>query len=230
MRKSGWIICFLLMMFSGKFNFSSGQNNEYILIRGKISEASTGKPLKASVTFQSYPDASEVYIEESNDSTGLFEVYLHKKNKYVIEVGAQYYKPEIDTINVTSDTAGMDFELLSVRPGELLRLHKIYFAQGDYHIQDSSIQELSEIALLLNQYPEMKIQLEGHTDRLGGRKANLELSENRVEAIKRYLMDQGIHHKRIKTRAFGESRPISTENTDESRKLNRRVEVRILSI
>jgi OOP family OmpA-OmpF porin len=76
----------------------------------------------------------------------------------------------------------------------------------------------------------MIIQLEGHTDRQGGRRANLVLSENRVLEIKSRLVSAGINQKRIKTVAFGDRKPLSTENTEESRKLNRRVEVRILSI
>jgi outer membrane protein OmpA-like peptidoglycan-associated protein len=83
---------------------------------------------------------------------------------------------------------------------------------------------------LLKQYPDMVIQLEGHTDRQGGRSANMELSEDRVLEIKNYLVNTGINPKRIKTAAFGDTRPISTENTEESRQLNRRVEVRIISI
>ena len=82
----------------------------------------------------------------------------------------------------------------------------------------------------MNQYPDMKIRLEGHTDRLGGRRANMKLSENRVLEIKEYLVSRGIHHKRIKIAAFGGTKPISTENNEESRQMNRRVEIRILSI
>jgi outer membrane protein OmpA-like peptidoglycan-associated protein len=76
----------------------------------------------------------------------------------------------------------------------------------------------------------MVIRLEGHTDRLGGRSANMTLSENRVQEIKKYIISNGINQKRVKTAAFGGSKPISTEGTEESRQLNRRVEVRILSI
>jgi outer membrane protein OmpA-like peptidoglycan-associated protein len=58
----------------------------------------------------------------------------------------------------------------------------------------------------------------------------MELSENRVLEIKKYLVNEGVDQKRIKTAAFGGSRPISTENNEEARRQNRRVEVRILSI
>ena len=72
------------------------------------------------------------------------------------------------------------------------------------------------------------IQLEGHTDNQGSSKANLALSEDRVEAVKKYLVVKGIAKDRIKTKAFGGSQPLSNEMTQDARAMNRRVEMRIL--
>lgn len=199
-------------------------------IRGTITDALTKEPLNATLIFESVPDASDVYIIGSGIEDGTFEVTIRSDRKYIVEVTSDNYKPEIDTVLIGGNQSGMNFELLSVRPGQLLRLYNIYFAQGDYKILDQSHQGISELVLLLNQYPDMRIQLEGHTDRQGGRRANMELSENRVLEIKKYLVDHGIHPKRIKTAAFGGNKPISSENTEESRQMNRRVEIRILSI
>jgi len=199
-------------------------------IRGTITDALTKEPVNATLVFESVPDASEVYITGSGTNNGSFEVIIRNHQKYVVEVTSNNYKPEIDTVLIGGNQSGLNFELLSVRPGQLLRLYNIYFAQGDYKILDQSLQEISELVMLLNQYPDMKIRLEGHTDRLGGRRANMELSENRVLEIKKYLVDQGINHKRVKIAAFGGNKPISSENNEESRQMNRRVEIRILSI
>jgi len=199
-------------------------------ITGKITDATTNDPIQATVIFQTLPDISEVYIDESNDSTGIYAIGLHARNRYLVEVSAPFYKPEIDTIRVDANLDSINFKLLSVKPGNVLRLQRIYFAQGDFRIQQNSYAELNELLMLMDRYPAMVIRLEGHTDRLGGRQANLILSQNRVDEIKKYLMRHGVNEKRIKTQAFGGNRPISTENSEESRRLNRRVEVRILSI
>lgn len=74
----------------------------------------------------------------------------------------------------------------------------------------------------------MVIQLEGHTDYLGPAKQNLELSEKRVLAVKDYLVSKGINKARIKTKAFGGTKPLSKEDTPEAHAANRRVEVRVL--
>jgi len=70
--------------------------------------------------------------------------------------------------------------------------------------------------------------LEGHTDNQGSSKANLALSQERVDAVKRYLVAMGISKDRVKTKAFGGSQPLSNEMTQEARSMNRRVEMRIL--
>jgi OOP family OmpA-OmpF porin len=214
----------------GVFSQSSRQLYEDYRVRGTVRDALTKEPITATLVFASVPDASDVYIISAATDNGSYEVTIRDNNKYVIEISSEYYKPEIDTVVVSGNLSGLDFELLSVKPGQLLRLNNIYFAQGDYHMLDSSYQEVSEIVMLMTQYPEMVIQLEGHTDRQGGRSANMVLSENRVQEIKQHLVSAGINPKRIKTVAFGDRRPISTENTEESRQLNRRVEIRILSI
>ena len=76
----------------------------------------------------------------------------------------------------------------------------------------------------------MVIQLEGHTDYRGSKRLNYELSEERVEAVKDYLVKNGISPKRIKTKAFGGSNPLVREQSLEASRINRRVEVRILQL
>ena len=81
---------------------------------------------------------------------------------------------------------------------------------------------------MLHSNPNMVIQLEGHTDTRGDAKLNLKLSEQRVDAVRDYLIRRGVKKERVKLKAFGGSQPLSKENTEEAHKLNRRVEVRII--
>ncbi|NJM26972.1 MAG: OmpA family protein [Bacteroidia bacterium] len=74
----------------------------------------------------------------------------------------------------------------------------------------------------------MVIQLEGHTDYQGDPKDNLKLSQQRVNAVKEYLVGRGIKSGRVKTKAFGGSMPLSRDDTPEAHRMNRRVELRIL--
>ncbi len=87
---------------------------------------------------------------------------------------------------------------------------------------------MDELAAMMKANPKVEIQLEGHTDNQGRAEANLKLSQDRVDAVKKYLSSKGINRDRIKTKAFGGTQPLSIDKTEEARALNRRVEMRVL--
>ncbi len=208
-----------------------GSPSANISVAGKVIDAVDSTPVQAKITLESLPDNTDVHIVQASDSTGIFFVNLHQHTDYSILVDAPYYKPEMDTLS--AETLGkfdLLYRLLPVRLGHVLQLQKIYFSPGGYNILQSSYGELTELLYLFNEYPDLEVRLEGHTDRLGGSKNNMILSEKRVEAIRDYLVAHGISEKRIKVKGYGDTRPVSTENTEAARRANRRVEVRILKI
>jgi OmpA-OmpF porin, OOP family len=225
------ILCLLILTFILFDANGQAKEGATLKIYGKIINAIDSTPVGAKITFESLPDNRDVHVIESSDSSGLFTAILHEQADYSILVDAEYYKPEMDTIK-SEDIGRFDilYRLLPVKAGDVLQLQKIYFPQGDYTILESSYGELTELIYLLKEYPDMEIRLEGHTDRQGGAKSNMILSENRVKSIRTYLVQHGISEKRIKIKAFGGTRPVSLENTEAARQANRRVEVRILKI
>jgi Outer membrane protein and related peptidoglycan-associated (lipo)proteins len=84
---------------------------------------------------------------------------------------------------------------------------------------------LDNIINILKKTPDLKIKVEGHTDNIGSKKYNLELSEKRAQAIKAYLLGNGIDQSRITSVGLGLSRPIAGNDTKEGRALNRRAEL-----
>jgi OOP family OmpA-OmpF porin len=112
--------------------------------------------------------------------------------------------------------------------GKVMRLDALIFQQRSAIISPESYPELNTVAQMLHSNPNMVIQLEGHTDTRGDAKMNLKLSQQRVDAVRSYLVSRGVSKNRVKTKAFGGSMPLSRENTEEAHNLNRRVEARIL--
>ena len=112
--------------------------------------------------------------------------------------------------------------------GKVMRLDALIFQQRSAIISPESYPELNSVAEMLHSNPKMVIQLEGHTDTRGDAKLNLKLSQQRVDAVRDYLLKRGVAKIRVKTKAFGGTMPLSKENTEEAHKLNRRVEARIL--
>ncbi|MDZ7647972.1 MAG: OmpA family protein [Cytophagales bacterium] len=87
---------------------------------------------------------------------------------------------------------------------------------GRATINPKSFDELDEVVAMMKENTKVVIQLEGHTDNQGNAEANLKLSQQRVEAVKKYITSKGISKNRVKTKAFGGSQPIATENTERS--------------
>jgi len=112
--------------------------------------------------------------------------------------------------------------------GKLMRLDNLIFDVGTSKIEPSSYEELNQVVKMLKDNPKMVIQLEGHTDVKGSPTLNMKLSQDRVDAVKNYLVSKGASKSGIKTKAFGGTQPLSRENTEEAHKLNRRVELRVL--
>jgi OOP family OmpA-OmpF porin len=94
---------------------------------------------------------------------------------------------------------------------------------------ERSKQLLDDVARELNEHPEVvKVQIEGHTDSVASNRHNMKLSQDRVASVKAYLLSKGVDPKRLVTKAFGETKPLASNKTEEGRAKNRRVDFRIL--
>ena len=88
---------------------------------------------------------------------------------------------------------------------------------------------LDKLAVILNKYADTNILIEGHTDATGTDEHNLELSRNRASSVSNYLAGLAVDPSRFTTMGYGESQPIATNDTDEGRQQNRRVEIAIMA-
>ena len=103
------------------------------------------------------------------------------------------------------------------------------FESASTKITPESEQTLKDLAAILKAYPAVNVRLEGHTDSAGAKEANKMLSQNRADAIRSDLVAGGIDTKRMETTAWGEEKPIASNDTEEGRAKNRRLEMTVLS-
>ncbi|MCK9541817.1 MAG: OmpA family protein, partial [Novosphingobium sp.] len=89
---------------------------------------------------------------------------------------------------------------------------------------------LDTVAQSLQQYPDSLIDVYGHTDSTGSDAFNQTLSENRARTVANYLISQGVSSARIRSQGFGETMPVAENTTEEGRRRNRRVEIKIVPI
>lgn len=205
--------------------YANAQADE-ILAEGKVSDSRTGRGIKANIRYSSIPTGG--IFGRFNDSTFSFAIF--GTAKYQITAEAQGYNPRTVIVDPKDiDVNKKVMRDISLTPsGQTMRLQHLIFPQGKATIDPKSFAELDEVGQMMKENNKIVIQLEGHTDNQGSSKANLALSEDRVEAVKKYLVAKGIAKDRIKTKAFGGSQPLSNEMTQEARANNRRVEMRIL--
>ncbi|GAL81674.1 OmpA [Algibacter lectus] len=104
----------------------------------------------------------------------------------------------------------------------------ILFNSGKSSIKTESNKVLAEIVNILGEYPDAKFSIEGHTDSSGGDTLNQRLSDARANAVKAYLVKNGVDEFRLSAIGFGETRPIATNATSAGRADNRRVEINLV--
>lgn len=122
---------------------------------------------------------------------------------------------------------------LNARPTErglVVTLGDVLFDTGKASLKNGSSNYLDKLALFLNTYPERTAQIEGHTDDVGSDAANMLLSQRRADAVKAFLLAQGVAGNRLNASGKGESVPVAANATSDGRQQNRRVEVIIADV
>ena len=143
-------------------------------------------------------------------------------------IGAYMDKQERE---LRARTAGTDVQV--TRQGDDLLLNipsGINFAYNSAAVQPQFQRTLDQVASVLGEYNRTYIDVYGHTDSTGSDSYNQGLSDRRAAAVADYLATRGVQSARIATRGFGETQPIATNETEEGRAANRRVEIKIVPI
>ena len=104
-------------------------------------------------------------------------------------------------------------------------LEGLDFEKGKADIVFESYRLLDRLAKSLREYPNIEIEIRGYTDGMGKPTTNIQLSQRRAEAVRRYLINQGIEPSRVRAMGFGPSNPIGDNRTADGRAMNRRIEV-----
>lgn len=232
----------LLIMIGALSAFQSGaqQRDTVIYAVGKIFNHDTKEPIMAKISYQSLPYGNIVGLLTGNS----FSIPMYGNERYSITVEAPGFAPSkyiLEPSAVNSDrkvvqdvplglpaSASVAAAPTTHTVGKVMRLDALIFQQRSSIISPESYPELNSVAQMLHSNPKMVIQLEGHTDTRGDTKMNLKLSQQRVDAVRDYLLSKGVAKHKVKTKAFGGTMPLSKENNEEAHKLNRRVEARIL--
>jgi OmpA-OmpF porin, OOP family len=203
-----------------------------VLVSGIVRDVKTNRPISATIDYKLSSSKQIIDSVQSFASTGIYRMNLQKGQVYTYTASAKGYLASNDIVDLSKATGKVtkDIYLTPLAVGDKIVLKNIYFEVSKSDLLSASFAELNKLVTMMEDNPMMEIRLEGHTDIVGDPDANLELSQDRVDACETYLVKKGIPSARIQAVGYGDTRPIVKKGTDEERKVNRRVEFVVLKL
>ena len=205
------------------------------IMKGTITDAETGNPLESAIEIVDL-EKDEVYATlSSNASTGKYLISLPSGKNYGITARTEGYLFHSENVDVPAATSYQeiikDIKLKPINVGATIILSNIFFDYNKATLRDISKAELDNLVRLLTvDYPKMVIEIGGHTDNKGSLEYNTTLSTNRAKAVVDYLIKHGVAKERLSYKGYAYQNPIDTNDTEEGRQNNRRVEFKVISL
>ncbi len=220
-------------------------------VKARVIDAETKQALTAKVDFTNL-STQKTHAQSITDENGEFLVclpvgknyglnvskkdYLFHSENFALEEGDANSEPYVLIIELNQIPPAIAATPTTVKPNTTtapieskpIILKNIFFESGSAQLKETSDGELMKLYQLLKDTPKMKIQINGHTDNVGSENDNLTLSTNRAKAVYDYLIQKGISPSRLKYKGYGETQPITTNDTKEGKQLNRRTEFKVL--
>ncbi len=207
--------------------------NPVVVLNGKVLDED-GKPLGAEIHYESLTRLEKRGSAKSDSKTGSFSLVLPYGEKYGFYAQKEGHLSVSKNVDLTAnkDEDGrmdVEFRLPTLAVGRQILLNNLFFETKKFDISKESEPELDRLANFLKSNSKLKIIVEGHTDNVGKKKDNQELSENRAKAVTDYLKSKhGIGENRVKAIGYGDSQPIGANETPAERQKNRRVVLQIV--
>ena len=204
-----------------------------VLLSGRVRNMKTKEPIAADIIYVNLATGVEVGRARSADGTGEYTITLPAGMDYGLRAESHGFAAISENVNLTSYAEYAEIEreldLIPIEKGAVIELKNIFFDRKKAILKPESTAELQQLIELLRNNPTLKIEVSGHTDAMGKDADNQQLSDDRARAVMNYVVaNGGIDTTRIIARGYGETRPVASNDTDEGRAQNRRVEFTIL--
>ncbi|MFO8055576.1 MAG: OmpA family protein [Bacteroidales bacterium] len=202
-------------------------------MKGIVFDRDTKEKLQARFELTDLKSREVIATARSDENSGEFLLSIPTNRNYALSVKRKGYLMysenfELKGVYGEADPYRKDIPLQPIHTGETVVLNNIFFELDEYELLPESKVELDRLLTLLDENPEMKIQIRGHTDNQGGKDYNQKLSENRAREVYNYLVNNGINKNRLSYKGFGQSKPIADNSTEQGRAKNRRTEFQVI--
>jgi outer membrane protein OmpA-like peptidoglycan-associated protein len=204
-------------------------------ISGRVFDSQNMKGLEATFQLINLESGELVMESVSNPGEGDYFLSLPTGASYAFNVSQPGYLFYSDHFQMEKEYSKLqpfvkNIPLDPIRQGKLIVLNNVFFDTDSYKLKDVSKVELDKVLRLLIENNSIRVEISGHTDNTGSSAYNMDLSERRAEAVVSYLIEKGINAQRMEAKGYGDTKPVGDNNSEEGRSLNRRTELKILSL
>ncbi|MDP4200571.1 MAG: OmpA family protein [Bacteroidota bacterium] len=218
------------------YGYSAGASikaiEHYAMVRGRALDKKTQKPIAAKIVYDVLPEGRPAGVVNTDPTTGAYNAILSSGAQYGIRAEAPGYYAISDNLDARDTTDDLqvtrDLELAPIEVGQVVRLNNVFFDLNEAILRPESFPELDRVVKLLKENPDLAIAVGGHTDNTGLEDKNMQLSIDRAAAVCAYITHAGITETRVSAKGFGDTKPIGSNDTDDGRRQNRRVEFAIV--
>ncbi len=193
-----------------------------------------GQPLKAEIIWEDLGADKELSRIYSDAEDGSFFYILPVGKIFGYHAEKEGYYPISKNIDLskTNKYTQVTDTLTMINIEDLLegsvRINNIFFEYDKAVLKPESFPELKRLVKMLKGFPEVKVEISGHTDNIGSEDYNMTLSEARAEAVINFLKGNGLEHIEFIAKGYGKSMPVANNSSEDGRSLNRRVEFRVI--
>ncbi|TAE46576.1 MAG: OmpA family protein [Bacteroidetes bacterium] len=203
------------------------------VLSGLVRDKTTGKPLSPIITLTDNRTLDSLSSVQA-DAAGAYLMLLPSYGLVSINAltpGYLFYGQDLlmDSL-VLENNVEVNIQLEPIRIGSSLILKNIYFETGKWNLLPASNAELERVVAFMKLNPRVAIQVSGHTDNTGDKNEKMQLSINRANSVRDYLVKRGVAAGRLKVKGYGMYRPIAPNTTPEGRQKNRRVEFEVINM
>jgi outer membrane protein OmpA-like peptidoglycan-associated protein len=213
---------------------SSETSSAVVLLSGKILNATGLVPGGASVAYEDLKTGKIIGQATPDPSTGQYKLVLPYGINYGITAKADGFLPSSLHLDLSQirgrylELDDRDLTLVPIAKGSIMTVNNLFFELNKATLTPESDPELKRMAQVMQDNPSLRIEISGHTDNTGTDLINDRLSQARADAVQAYLLAAGIAQSRIQSKGYGSKKPKVSNDTEESRGQNRRVEFAIL--
>ena len=208
-------------------------NTRMVYSPGRVYDVQTGKPLQARVEIFEGSTNDKHFESITDAADGSFVAFLPELSTlnsqlstiFALSAQREGYIPY--TMSITTPGDSILVGLTRIAKGNSITLNNLYFDYDSDKILPTSNAEIERLSLFLKRNKQVCIEIIGHTDNQGSKSYNLDLSQRRANALMNALIKKGISADRLTSKGMGSTQPIATNDTEQGRAQNRRVEILI---